>query len=152
MKNSKGRTFSDKIKVRIRLLWAVLILMLVYMIVTAEMGFGDSRIMNDLAESVSTIIFFGGLIYVIVLIIRNKRLLNNRNLLISQSKKETDERQQFLHDKSGGIVIDILLLFLLFTTCTAALINMPAFYISFTILSVAIILKIGSYTIYSKIY
>jgi len=83
MRNSKDRTFSDKIKVRVRLLWVVLILMLVYMVVIAEMGFGDSRIMTDLADGVSTIIFFGGLIYVIVLIIRNKRLLYNRNLLIS---------------------------------------------------------------------
>lgn len=152
MRNSKDRTFSDKIKMRIRLLWAVLILMLIYMVFIGEMGWGDSRFMTTLAQNVSTIIFFGGLVYVVARIVKNRKILNNKHLLLSQSKKEADERQQFLHDKSGGIIVDILLLFLLFSTCTTALINMPAFYTSFIILSVALILKIGSHTIYSRIY
>lgn len=137
---------------RIRSLQSVIVLMLVYMVFIGEMGWGDSRYMTTLADNVSTFIFLGGLIYVIVRIIKNKKILNDKNLLLSQSKKEADERQQFLRDKSGGIVVDILLLFLLFTTCTTALINMPAFNISFIILAVTLLLKIGSYTIYNRIY
>lgn len=152
MKNHKDRTFSEKVKIRIRSLWVVLILMLVYMIIVGEIGWGDTRFMTSMAETVSTIIFFGGLIYIIVKIIQNKKLLSHRQLLLSQSKKETDERQQFLRDKSGGIVVDILLVCLLFITCTTALLNMPAFYVSFTILSITVILKVISYTVYSRIF
>lgn len=63
---------------------------------------------------------------------------------------ELDERNQYLHDKSGGIVTDILLLFLLFTTTTAGLFNMAAFYTSFAILAVATFLKLTFYWIYSR--
>lgn len=152
MSDIKNRTFSERIKLRIRLLWGVFLLMLCYMIIIGQMDLGDSRIMTPLADFASTTIFFGGLVYVIIQIVRNKKILKNRILLLSQSKKEADERQQFLHDKSGGIVVDIMLLFLLFVTCTAALTNMLAFNISFVILAVLIILKAGSYIIYSKIY
>lgn len=137
---------------RIKSLQSVIVLMLVYMVFIGEMGWGDSRYMTTLADNVSTFIFLGGFIYVIVRIIKNKKILNDKNLLLSQSKKEADERQQFLRDKSGGIVVDILLLFLLFSTCTTAHINMPAFNISFIILVVTLLLKIGSYTIYNRIY
>lgn len=71
---------------------------------------------------------------------------------LDEEIKETDERKKFLHDKSGGVVLDILLLILLFITCTTAFINMTAFYISFTILMIAIILKAISYYVYMKLY
>lgn len=143
---------SEKVKLRLGVLWGSLILMLIYMVVVVEMGLGDSRLMTPLAKSVSNKIFFGGLIYVIIQIMRNKKLLNNRNLLLAQSNNKRDERQQFLYDKSGGIVVDILMLLLLFATCTTALMNMVAFNLSFGILGVTTMLKVGSYVIYSRIY
>ncbi|WP_157101009.1 hypothetical protein [Salisediminibacterium beveridgei] len=108
--------------------------------------------MTTLAENVSRWIVFGGLMYVIIQIIRHKKMLTSRGKLISQSKKESDERQQFLHDKSGGIVVDLLLLFILFITATTAMLNMPAFNTAVTILTVTIVLKVGSYLLYSKMY
>lgn len=38
---------------RVRLLWALLAAMLVYMVVVAELGGGDSRIMTPLADGAS---------------------------------------------------------------------------------------------------
>lgn len=149
MKSSNGLNYTDKIKWRIRILWITLVAMLIYIFIVGVTGGGDSRIMTDLANTVSSIIIFGGIIYIGVRISHNKKLLKNRLLLKYQLLKEQDERDQYLHDKSGGTVLDILLIVLLFITATAALYNMPAFYVSFTILLVTILLKTGAYLFYS---
>lgn len=141
-------SYTQKIQWRIRALWIILILMLVYMVIVGEIG-GDSRIMTNLAHTVSSGIFFGGIIYIIARIIYNKKLIKNRLLLKEQLQMEQDERNQYLHDKSGGIILDILLIFLLFITVTTALFNMSAFYISLTILMVTLFLKVGAYLFYS---
>lgn len=140
--------YADRIKWRIRISWVILIAMLVYMGIVGEHG-GDSRMMTDLASATSRVIFFGGFIYVAYRIYRNKQLLKNRALLKAQMQAEQDERNQYLHDKSGGIVLDILLVFLLFVTTTAALFNMPAFYVSLSILLVSVFLKVATYLFYS---
>lgn len=150
MKSFEQRSYTEKIKWRIRILRLLTVVMLIYMIVIGEMGGGDSRIMSDLANIASDIIFFGGLIYIVYRIIANKKLLKNRLLLKEQLREELDERNQYLHDKSGGIVWDILLIVLLGITVTAALFNMAAFYTSFTILGIAIVLKVSAYWIYSR--
>lgn len=148
MKTYKKLSFSDKIRWRIRALWMLLVLMLVYMVVIGEMNLGDSRVMTTLADDVSRTIFFGGMIWVIYRIVQNKKLLNNQWLLKQKLKDELDERNQYLHDKSGGIVWDIMFICLLFVTLTTSLTNMPAFYASFAILCVAVILKLTVYFYY----
>jgi len=150
MKSFEQLSYTEKIKWRIRILRLLTVVMLIYMIVIGEMGGGDSRIMSDLANIASDIIFFGGLIYIVYRIIANKKLLKNRLLLKEQLREELDERNQYLHDKSGGVVWDILLIVLLGITVTAALFNMAAFYTSFTILGIAIVLKVSAYWIYSR--
>ncbi|HIY62709.1 MAG TPA: hypothetical protein H9730_04375 [Candidatus Mediterraneibacter stercoripullorum] len=150
MKNYKTQNYSEKIRWRIRISWMILILMIIYMIVVAELGGGDSRIVTDLADMVGDIIFFGGIIYVISRIIHNRKLLKNRMLLKEQHLSEQDERNQYLHDKSGGTVMDILMLILLLVTVTASLFNMAAFYTALTILIAAVLLKTGSYLFYSR--
>lgn len=142
--------YTDKIKWRIRFLWLALVLMLIYMIVVGETG-GDSRVMTAFARSISSLIFWGGLIFIACQIYQNKQLLKSRALLKEQLQSELDERNQYLHDKSGGTVLDILLLFLLFTTTTAGLFNMAAFYTSFTILAAAVLLKAVAYWVYHQI-
>ena len=109
MKTCKHLTYTRKIQWRIRALWLLLTGMLVYMVLIAELGGGDSRMMTPLADKFSRIVFFGGLGYVIGRICKNKQLLRSRQLLQQQMKTELDERNQYLHDKSGGIVADILL-------------------------------------------
>lgn len=150
MKNFDRLSYSEKIKWRIRILWITLIAMLIYIVIVGETGGGDSRIMTDLADAVSRVIIFGGIIYIAARIAHNKKLLKNRALLKDQLLKEKDERNQYLHDKSGGDVVDILLIVLLFITATAALYNMAAFYVSFSILVAAILLKAGAYLFYSS--
>ena len=150
MKNYKTQNYSEKIRWRIRISWMILILMIIYMIVVAELGGGDSRIVTDLADMVGDIIFFGGIIYVISRIIHNRKLLKNRMLLKEQHLSEQDERNQYLHDKSGGTVMDIMMLIVLLVTVTASLFNMAAFYTALTILIAAVLLKTGSYLFYSR--
>lgn len=150
MKNSNNHSFSRTIKLRIRILWVIVALMLAYMVIISELGGGDSRIMIPLAESVSRIIFFGGLIFVCYRIYFNKKLLENRLLLKEKFLDEQDERNQYLHDKSGGIVVDILMILLLFSTVTTALFNMVAFYMSLSVLITTVLLKWVSYMYYNR--
>ena len=152
MKSYKTKSFKDKIKLRILALRLTIFFMILYMFIIGELGFGDSRKMTDFADTISKIILFGGMIYVFFRISYNKKLLKDKLLRLDEEIKETDERKKFLHDKSGGVVLDILLLILLFITCTTAFINMTAFYISFAILMITIILKATSYYVYMKLY
>ncbi len=152
MKNYKNKSFKEKVKLRILMLRATIILMFIYIIILAEMGFGDSRIITGLAQNVSNIIFLGGMIYILRKISYNKKLLQDKLLRLDEEIKEADERKKFLHDKSGGVVVDILLLTLLIITFTTALINMTAFNVSFAILMITIILKATSYYVYMKLY
>ncbi|MBR6571575.1 MAG: hypothetical protein IKK75_14090 [Clostridia bacterium] len=134
-------SYSERIRWRVRGLWLLLLLMLVYMVVIGELGLGDSRMMTSFAEQFSRICFFGGMIWVICKIHQNQKLLQNQYLLKEKKKEEQDERNQYLHDKSGGMVWDILLICLLFITLTASLSNMAAFYTSFAILCLMVLLK-----------
>lgn len=106
MKNFKPRTYTQKIKLRIKMSYFLLVLMLIYMVFMGELG-GDSRIMTNLANIISDFIFF------------------------------------------GGIALDLLLIFQLFITVTTALLNMPAFYTSLTLLLITLFLKAGLYLFYS---
>jgi len=133
--------YEEIIRWRIRLLWTLIAAILVYMVVISELGGGDSRIMTDLANFISDLILFGGIIYAGYRIWYNKKLLSNDWKRNQQQLEEQDERNAYLHTKSGGIVVDILLVAMLFTTVTAALFNMAAFYTSLALLLLAVFLK-----------
>lgn len=148
MKTYKSLSFSAKIRWRNRFLLLLLLFMLAYMILIGELDFGDSRIMSDLASTVSRIIFFGGMIWVLFKIAKNKKTLRNRLLLQEKLKEEFDEHNQYLYDKSGGIVWDLMLACLLFATLTTALINMPAFYTALSLLLAAVLFKLAAYLFY----
>lgn len=149
MKNKK-MTFYEIIQWRIRVLWAAIACMLVYMVVITCLGGGDSRIMTPLANFVSDVILFGGMIFAGCRIRFNRKLLSSKARLKQKQMDEQDERNQYLHDKSGGIVVDILLAALLFTTVTAALFNMAAFYLSLTVLLLTLGLKAVVYWAYAS--
>lgn len=151
MKNCKPLRYTEIIRWRIRLGYALVVLMLAYMVIVAEMGGGDSRVMTDLANTVSGVLFFGSLLYVVSRIVHNKRLLRDRARLREQQMQEQDERNQYLHDKSGGAALDILLVLLLFATVTAALFNMAAFSAVFPLLLAGVAVKAGLYALYSRI-
>lgn len=150
MKFLQNMSLTNKTKWKIRMLWGVFIAMLLYMVLIGEWGLGDSRIMTQLAKNTSRAIFFGSMAWVIYRIWYNKKLLKDHALLVEQHLEHQDERRQYLHDKSGGLMVDIFLVLLLFITCTAALVNMPAFYISLAILLLAIALKAIFYAIYQS--
>lgn len=151
MRNYRELPYEARIKWRIRILWMVAALMLIYMVLLVELGGGDSRMMTDFASQASRVIFFGGLAYIVWRICRNKKLLKDRTLLKAQIRMEQDERNQSLRDKSGGIVVDILLIAMLALTFTTALFNMAAFYTSAALLIFTILLKGLAYLIFSRI-
>lgn len=151
MRNYRELPYEARIKWRIRILWMVAALMLIYMVLLVELGGGDSRMMTDFASQASRVIFFGGLAYIVWRICRNKKLLKDRTLLKAQIRMEQDERNQSLRDKSGGIVVDILLIAMLALTFTTALFNMAAFYTSAALLIFTVLLKGMTYLIFSRI-
>ena len=51
-------TYTKKIRYRIRFLWLTIIAMLIYMVWVGQNGGGDSRIMSNLADQISRLIFF----------------------------------------------------------------------------------------------
>lgn len=150
MKTSKRLCFSEKIIRRNRVLYLVLLLMLVYMVVVGELGLGDSRHMSRMAEDISRLIFFGGMIFVIRKIIRNKKILKNKELLKEKMRQESDEWNQTLYEKSGGIVWDTVLISQLFITLTASLMDMSAFYASFSTLMILLVIKAISFFYFRK--
>ena len=137
MKPWIDRPFSQVIRLRIRVLWAMIALMLVYMVAVVELGGGDSRRMTDLAQLAYRVIFFGGLIYILARLARYKKMLRDRLRMQEQRLWEQDERNRYLHDKSGGVVMDALLIGLLFLTCTSALFDTRAFYAALAALAPA---------------
>ena len=143
-------SYEEVIRWRIRLLWALIVAILVYMVVISELGGGDSRVMTRLADFASDVILFGGIIYAEYRIWYNKKLLVNDWKRNQQQLDEQDERNRYLHDKSGGIVVDILLVTMLFTTATAALFDMAVFYTSLALLLLTIGLKGLFYFLASK--
>ena len=148
MNSFKNRPYSDIIRWRIRGWWTVIVLLIAYIVVVSVLGGGDSRMMTRTAHNVSQFITWGGMIYAGYRIHYNKKLLGDWQRMKEQRLRENDEHNRWLHDKSGGIVMDIMLVVLLITTDTAALFNMPAFYLSLSVLLTAIALKAGSYLLY----
>ncbi len=145
-----SKPFADVIRLRIRLLWLLVAAMMVYMVIIVVLGGGDSRVMNDSAEKMYRIIYFGGLVYVGWRIYENKKLLKDRLLRKEQLQKEMDEHRRWVHDKSGGLFADVLLFLLLVVTCTAALFNMAAYAVSLAILLAALALKGCLYLYYNR--
>lgn len=150
MKKWSNKSYSEKIQMRICLLWLLFAAMAAYMVIVSCLGGGDSRVVTNSADMFADIVLFGGMGAVIWRICQNKKLLKNRMMLKAQMLKERDERNQYLHDKSGGIAMDATLIFALFVTETAAMFNMTAFYIALTILFGAALFKAGAWLFYAK--
>lgn len=152
MNRCRHKSYSEQVKLRVRILWIIFAGMLAYMVIVGMIGLGDSRKMTRLATAVSRIIFFGGMGVVIAKIVRSNKMLANQRLLWEEEKSKKEERDRFLHDKSGGLVVDVLILAMLFVTCTVALWNMPAFYVSLGLLLFTALLKAVSYAVYNRKY
>ena len=126
MKHWTEMPYTQRLRWRVRLLWLAIVAMLVYMVVVAELGGGDSRKITRFADMVSDILFFGGLVWLGCRIARTKKLLKNQQLRSRQRLEEQDERNRYLHDKTGGVVLDLLLYLLVLVTDTAGLFDTAA--------------------------
>ena len=141
-----------KIKKRIAIYSALLVLIFAYIFVIGKMGLCNNRKMSETAGMAIMAIIFGGVLFVVIKLVYNRRLLKNTFKISLEFRKELRKRDKLLYEKSGGVVFEILLYFLLFVTGTAALINEAAFRVSFLVLTVSIVLKVVTYMIYSSKY
>ena len=73
--------FSQVVKRRTYLLWAVLALLLAFMVLVGEKGLIDSRYTTGLSQLSYKALYFGGVIYTIYKIHYNRSLLKNKEKL-----------------------------------------------------------------------
>ncbi len=142
--------YTKQIKWRIRLLWAALIGMLIFMVVIGELGRRDSRIITGFAYNMSNMMFWGGMAYIISRMVINRRLLKDRIRLKEQQLRERDERNRYLHRMSGGWVMDAMLTLCYIAAVAASCWSNATFYVAFGLLAGAVLLKAGAYTAYDK--
>ena len=141
--------FSQIVKRRIYLLWAVLALLLAFMVLVGEKGLIDSRYTTGLSQLSYKALYFGGVIYTIYKIHYNRSLLKNKEKLRQEKILALDERTQWVHEKSGGPIMDIFLLCLAAAACALSFVDISAFNTAVSILFFAVLLKIAAY-FYSK--
>lgn len=94
--------FSQVVKRRIYLLWAVLALLLAFMVLVGEKGLIDSRYTTGLSQLSYKALYFGGVIYTIYKIHYNRSLLKNKEKLRQEKILALDERTQWVHEKAAG--------------------------------------------------
>ena len=138
--------FSQVVKRRIYLLWAVLALLLAFMVLVGEKGLIDSRYTTGLSQLSYKALYFGGVIYTIYKIHYNRSLLKLRQEKILA----LDERTQWVHEKSGGPIMDIFLLCLAAAACALSFVDISAFNTAVSILFFAVLLKIAAYFYYKN--
>ena len=73
--------FSQVVKRRISPLWAVLALLLAFMVLVGEKGLIDSRSTTGLSQLSYKALYFGGVIYTIYKIHYNRSLIKNKEKL-----------------------------------------------------------------------
>ena len=142
--------YTQRIRLRICLLWLALAAMLIFMVAAGEMGLRDSRIITGFAYSCGNLMFWGGLVFIIARIVINRRLLRDRLRLQEQQLQELDERNRYLHQMSGGPVMDATLLLAYAGAVTASCFSTDAFYAAFGLLVCAAVLKAGAYLALAK--
>ena len=119
--------FSQVVKRRIYLLWAVLALLLAFMVLVGEKGLIDSRYTTGLSQLSYKALYFGGVIYTIYKIHYNRSLLKNKEKLRQEKILALDERTQWVHEKAAGRLWIIFLLCLAAAACALSFVDISAF-------------------------
>ena len=142
--------YTKVIQRRIRLLWLALAAMLIFMVVIGELGLRSSQVITGFAYDCGNFLYWCGLFYIIGRIIINKKLLKDRLRLKEQQLRERDEWRQHLHRMSGGYVMDATLVVHYVAAVAASCWNNTAFYVAFTLLATAALLKLVAEIAYGK--
>ena len=142
--------FSQVVKRRIYLLWAVLALLLAFMVLVGEKGLIDSRYTTGLSQLSYKALYFGGVIYTIYKIHYNRSLLKNKEKLRQEKILALDERTQWVHEQSGGAIMDMCLLCRAAAAGALSLVEISAFNTAVSILFFAVLLKIAAYFYYKN--
>ncbi|MFR8088133.1 MAG: hypothetical protein ACLU6B_06485 [Lachnospirales bacterium] len=130
--------YEKQIRLRIGCIIVFLAVMIFFMVLSGELGWGDSRYMTSLMRTYSSLAFFGCLIYLIVCLTRYRKLLHNRALMEESKIYEQDEREQMIHDKSGGILADWGIPCIMIANWFAAMLAAPQVFYTLTIILIAL--------------
>lgn len=141
--------FSQIVKRRIYLLWAVLALLLAFMVLVGEKGLIDSRYTTGLSQLSYKALYFGGVIYTIYKIHYNRSLLKNKEKLRQEKILRWMSAPNGSTRKSGGPIMDIFLLCLA-AACALSFVDISAFNTAVSILFFAVLLKIAAYFYYKN--
>lgn len=142
--------YTKQIKWRIRLLWAALIGMLIFMVAIGELGLHSSKVVTGFAYTGGSLLYWMGLICIIGRLIINRKLLKDRLRLKEQQLRERDERNQHLHRMSGGWVMDAMLVLCYIAAIAASCHSNETFYVAFGLLIAAALLKLAAEIAYGK--
>ena len=155
--------FSQVVKRRIYLLWAVLALLLAFMVLVGEKGLIDSRYTTGLSQLSYKALYLGGretgqalsaLEDLDGLLFTGSAGTGYQlhRQLAGQPEKilALDERTQWVHEKSGGPIMDIFLLCLAAAACALSFVDISAFNTAVSILFFAVLLKIAAYFYYKN--
>lgn len=128
------RRYVKQIRLRIGCIIVFLAVMIFFMVLSGELGWGDSRYMTSLMRTYSGMAFFGCLVYLIVCLVRYRKLLHNRELMEESRILEQDEREQMIHDKSGGILVDLGIPCIMIADWFAAMLAAPQVFYTLTMI------------------
>jgi len=144
--------FEKKLRMRIRICRALIVLLLAVMVIIGEADGAllDSRSMDRTAQQASSIIFFGALIGLAVCIARTKRLLRRSLDRRERQILEEDERRMAIRQGSGAAAMDVLTVLLLAAVFALAYVNMAAFYTAYGILLAALAVRGTAVLYYSR--
>ena len=145
--------FEKKLKARIWICRMLIVLLWAVMVIVSEMSGGvllDSRGMDETAQSVSSILFFGTLAALIICIARTKPLLSRRLDRRERQIIEEDERRIAIRQKSGAMAMNVLLVLLMAAVFVLAFVDMTAFHTAYAVLLTAAALRFGLEWYYSK--
>ncbi len=132
------RRYVKQIRLRIGCIIVFLAVMIFFMVLSGELGWGDSRYMTSLMRTYSGLSFFGCLIYLIVYLVRYRKLLHNRELMEESRILEQDEREQMIHDKSGGILVDLGIPCIMIADWFAAMLAAPQVFYTLTMILIVL--------------
>ena len=148
------KTYEGKLRLRIKVYWIVIGILLVSMVLVGEYdgrqgSILNSRNMPDLTHDFARLVVFGGIIVFGLLIRRTKRLLSDRMKRAEAQRHEEDERRQVIQRQADSMALN---LFLVLSVCAAfvlSYVNSAAFLTAYAMTLTALLLK-GTVFLYCR--
>ena len=148
------KTYEGKLRLRIKIYWIVIGVLLVSMVLVGEFdgrqgSILNSRNMPDLAHDFARLVVFGGIIVFGLLIRRTKRLLTDRMKRAEAQRQEEDERRQFIQRQADSMALNLFLVLSICAAFVLSYVNSAAFLTAYAMTLTALLLK-GTVFLYCR--